>query len=129
VPDYGLTRFPDASLYDGIKSFQRDTGLKVDGIAKPDGPTIQTLGQRVSQLKSSITPSDYQKAASKSDAPTPEECDYHFHKVDIPVCNAIKRRRGKQASARCFHSAAVRYAACLHGTPLSQLPPLDTWNN
>lgn len=129
VPDYGLTRFPDESLFDGIKSFQRDTGLKVDGIAKPDGPTIRTLGRRVSQLKSPVTPSGYQKAASKPDAPTPEECDHHFYKVDIPVCRAIERRRGKRAAARCYHSAAARYAACLSGTPINQLPPLDTWNN
>ena len=129
VPDFGLTRFPDESLFEGIKSFQRVTGLKVDGIAKPDGPTIQTLGQRVSRLKSLVTPSDYQRAASKPDAPTPEECDHHFYKVDIPVCRAIERRRGKRAAARCYHSAAARYAACLSGTPINQLPPLDTWNN
>ena len=29
-----------------MRSFQRDNGLKVDGLANPDGPTIRRLGEK-----------------------------------------------------------------------------------
>lgn len=45
VPDHGLTEFPDRSMIEGVKSFQRDQGLKEDGIIKPDGPTIRRLNE------------------------------------------------------------------------------------
>lgn len=66
--------------------------------------------------------------ASNSESATPEECDYLYWQVDIPTCRAIEARRGKKAAARCYHLATARYAACLHGVPLQDLPPLDTWN-
>ena len=65
----------------------------------------------------------------KSDDSDGGDCDHLHFKVDIPVCNAIARKRGKQAAARCYASANERYAACRRGVPKDQLPPLDTWNN
>lgn len=44
TPKYGLTRYPDESLFAGIESFQRDNGLKRDGIMKPAGETAARLG-------------------------------------------------------------------------------------
>ncbi len=55
-----------------------------------------------------------------------KRCDHQYYKVDIPMCRAISRSRGKAAGQRCYAAAAQRYAACLRGQPL---PPLDTWNN
>lgn len=43
VPQHGLTEFPDRPMIDGVKSFQRDQNLQVDGVMKPDGPTIKRL--------------------------------------------------------------------------------------
>ncbi len=43
LPDYGITPYTDEALFDGIKQYQKDKGLKVDGIIKPDGETMQTL--------------------------------------------------------------------------------------
>lgn len=63
------------------------------------------------------------------DAPKDDNCDHQLYKVDMPTCNAIARRRGKQAGARCRSTAMERYAACLAGKPRDQWPPLDTWNN
>jgi len=65
----------------------------------------------------------------KSDRPSREDCDDNYFNVDIPTCNAISRKRGKQATARCFASANARYGACLSGVPVDRLPPLDVWNN
>jgi len=45
TPDYGLTKYPDTPLFDGIKSYQRAKGLRVDGVMKPDGPTAAAMGK------------------------------------------------------------------------------------
>lgn len=58
-----------------------------------------------------------------------DECDRLHYEVDIPTCNAVSDKRGKQAAQRCYASANERYAACLRGVPLNRLPPLDIWNN
>ncbi len=49
VPDYGMTTFPDQPLFKGIKNFQSANGLKKDGIMKPDGPTVNSLWNKVSE--------------------------------------------------------------------------------
>lgn len=54
------------------------------------------------------------------------QCDYQYYKVDIPTCRGVSRTRGPATGARCYQSAADRYAACLRGEPV---PPLDTYNN
>jgi hypothetical protein len=48
VPDFGLTTYPDQAMIDGVKSFQKGEGLKVDGVMKPDGPTINRLHRKLS---------------------------------------------------------------------------------
>ncbi len=45
TPKYGATRFPDTPLFDAIKSFQKSRGLAVDGVMKPDGPTVSELSR------------------------------------------------------------------------------------
>ena len=43
APDWGVSQFPDATLFAAVEKFQRAKRLKVDGILKPGGPTEQTL--------------------------------------------------------------------------------------
>lgn len=43
VPDWGVTGVPDRALFEAIREFQRDRGLKVDGVMKPDGETETAL--------------------------------------------------------------------------------------
>ena len=43
-PDFGITPYPDASMMDGLENFQRDFGLRLDGVMKPGGETAQMLG-------------------------------------------------------------------------------------
>jgi|GEM_PF-6530952 len=43
APSWGLTRFADKALFDGLKAFQKENDLKTDGIMKPGGPTEQAL--------------------------------------------------------------------------------------
>ena len=125
----GLTPFPDKALFEGLKTFQEEQGLAPDGIMKPDGPTAQKMGSLLFSTPVPDSPhSSPQSKTSEDSRPAPEQCDHLFFKVDVPVCHAIRRRRGKRASAICYHSAMARYSACLHGRPIDELPPLATWN-
>lgn len=45
VPSYGMTRYPDNRLFDGITSFQREQGLTVDGYMQPGGETETRLNK------------------------------------------------------------------------------------
>lgn len=45
IPSYGMTQYPDHRLFDGIRSFQRDHNLIVDGYMKPGGETEAALNQ------------------------------------------------------------------------------------
>jgi len=45
APEWGVSQFPDAALFDAIKAFQKSQGLKVDGAIKPDGETEAALSQ------------------------------------------------------------------------------------
>ncbi len=62
---YGLTRYPDMPLIDGIKAFQRRSGLREDGVAKPGGPTITALGraldERTPQRRRSIVEGEWDR--------------------------------------------------------------------
>lgn len=39
----GLSPYGDRQLFHAVTSFQKDNGLKVDGIINPDGPTQKTI--------------------------------------------------------------------------------------
>ncbi len=56
-----------------------------------------------------------------SDDDREDECYEQYYEIDIPTCRGISRRRGKEAAARCYASAAERYAACLAGKPIPRL--------
>lgn len=58
-----LDRYPDGSMLKGIEAFQREQGLKVDGIVRPDGPTHQRLnailggiGRSAGRPSTNVTP-------------------------------------------------------------------------
>ena len=43
IPEYGLTPYPDKSMFRAIKNFQKDNNLKADGIITPNGETLNSL--------------------------------------------------------------------------------------
>lgn len=47
VPSYGLTKYPDTHLYNAVREFQRDENLRIDGVMRPDGETIQALNSKL----------------------------------------------------------------------------------
>ena len=175
-----ISPYPDDAMFTGIEKFQRDSGLRADGIMKPGGQTLKSMNatldmrsateaakrpdtdgrQQTAQLAIPVivykvaeflgmsvmaawawwqTLSDRQKQAiihkiegtseNDSQADEKEDCEYLHYKVDMPTCDAVRRRRGKWAGARCRATAMERYAACLKGAPKEHWPPLDTWNN
>ena len=49
-PKTGATPWPDTKMFDGLKSFQKKEGLKVDGLMKPKGPTEKVLKKKTAGL-------------------------------------------------------------------------------
>jgi peptidoglycan hydrolase-like protein with peptidoglycan-binding domain len=43
VPSEGITVYPDEEMFAGIRRFQKEEGLKVDGIVSKNGPTLRAL--------------------------------------------------------------------------------------
>lgn len=54
APDYGLTPYPDAPMIDAVKGFQRRHKLRVDGVMKPDGPTVRKINDLVSARRADL---------------------------------------------------------------------------
>ena len=120
-PKWGLRGFTDNGLFEGIKRFQRDHGLTVDGIIKPGGETATEMGS----LLPKPHPED-EEALQDRKPGTPDsdrDCDRRLS-IDTAVCDYLYRTKGKRVYAICMSTANARYAACLTGTPIYALPPL-----
>lgn len=50
TPSWGLTHYPDEALFGGLRAFQRDQGLTVDGTMRPGGPTETALDGALRQI-------------------------------------------------------------------------------
>ncbi|WP_156521026.1 peptidoglycan-binding domain-containing protein [Magnetospirillum moscoviense] len=46
-PERGIDDWTDDAMFDGIKRFQKDNGLKVDGFMRPEGPAERTMNAQV----------------------------------------------------------------------------------
>lgn len=53
VPSYGMTKYPDNELFEGIKTYQRKNNLTVDGIMRKDGETISSMNAELAKHKPS----------------------------------------------------------------------------
>ena len=51
LESFGITDFVDNEMFDGIKSFQKDNELEVDGIMHPGGPTERKINQSLMNKK------------------------------------------------------------------------------
>lgn len=47
TPGYGMTPYPDEPMFDGIRKYQHDNRLRVDGMMKPGGETESSLNQKL----------------------------------------------------------------------------------
>lgn len=55
TPSYGMTQYPDEPMFKGIEKFQRDNGLRRDGIMKPGGETATALGREIGESERETT--------------------------------------------------------------------------
>jgi peptidoglycan hydrolase-like protein with peptidoglycan-binding domain len=51
-PEWGLKGFVDDQMFEGLRKFQAANGLRVDGIAQPDGETAGAIGPLIADMKS-----------------------------------------------------------------------------
>jgi hypothetical protein len=51
VPDYGITKYPDAHLFDAIAKFQGRNKLETDGIMRASGPTEGALDRQLRETR------------------------------------------------------------------------------
>lgn len=137
----------DNGLFDGIKAFQRDNGLKVDGFMRPGGETERAMNAALEEAPSpGREANDNQPPANENVAVLPwvgpmfrqpedggggkcypprgpeeneGDCDY-LYEQDSGICSGLKSSR---ARAICWSTANQRYAACIAGRPM---PPLLT---
>jgi hypothetical protein len=130
--DGGINAFTDNALFNGIRAFQEDHELTVDGYMDPGGETATEIGKQLDILLSEEEEA-VQVAASDSDPREPPgdhdskpACEGLLNR-DMSSCRAVGNRRGKQAYERCRKTAMDRYGHCRAGRSLDTLPPLDIY--
>jgi hypothetical protein len=55
----GMNTIPDKQMFDGVKDFQKDNGLQVDGYLKPLGETINKINEGLREMKDSLVKKAY----------------------------------------------------------------------
>lgn len=71
--DLRLSTSPDRPLFHGIRAFQDQRGLRVDGVMNPDGETATELGKIFSSP--SANPRTSHTAMGTNSVPSEAECD------------------------------------------------------
>ena len=103
----------DLLVCSGIDGRERCVSVRAGIAAHEPGELIDDLGHLFG-------------ANDDIDSSKEAQCEFMYYEVDIPTCRGVSRNRGSAAGARCYASAAERYAACLTGRPI---PELDTRSN
>lgn len=49
-PHRGIDDWTDDPMFNGIRAFQKDNSLKIDGFMRPGGPTEQAIQQRLASV-------------------------------------------------------------------------------
>lgn len=71
---------PDQSSFTALKNFQRSENLKIDGIAKPNGPTVLALNNKISKSDSAIEAfKDFKHNYQKMRDANTMNADKYFH--------------------------------------------------
>ena len=97
VPSFGLTKYPNEQLFEGITKFQNDNGLKVDGIMKPGDETAKKLGETLTQSFGSLL--DPVKAANDQARGRVKTSDTHRPST-LSGLDPARRVDGADGSAR-----------------------------
>lgn len=147
TPSYGLTPYRDEQLFDGVRAYQKDMGLSVDGYMLPAGETEQSVnktlalhrnGQKNDNDEACIEPAiqswqipSWDSLRPRRYCPLPrekeneQERDRRCHdqwESDNDRCRGLP---SPIARRRCWASSNFRLSLCLHGKKNQELPPLD----
>lgn len=146
------TCFADQEFLDDIRRYQKDRGLKVDGVVAPDGETSRSIahdfGEKTRLLSEEIK--TWQDVGDEwGDDEHGKRCAFSLITVDLPSCDgqakalerrlirqgrkpAYARQRARQFYVTCEKQAYDRYSACLRDHPAKDFdkdrPPLP-WAN
>lgn len=137
-PERGVDDWADTQMFDGIRAFQKDNGLKVDAFMRPGGPTEKAVNQHLATAlpgsntaegdlgsDGSIIDAFFGRRGGRGPKLPPRgkgkdsDCD-RLNAVDTAKCGTLPDPAKR---ARCHSSASERYAACLAGRTM---PPLNT---
>jgi peptidoglycan hydrolase-like protein with peptidoglycan-binding domain len=127
--DGKINSFTDNQLFNGIKAFQEDHGLTVDGYMDPEGETATEIGR----ILFSDAPFDEARwggrrpVPPRKDPPDGKKRDDDDGDPCWQLLMSDNKRCGKIPDPGqrnvCRGTASARYAACQLGRPL---PPLYT---
>lgn len=153
TPSYGLTPYPDQPLFDGIRSYQKDKGLTVDGYMLPGGETEQSVNFSLATTRRDDENAADDGCADPAIFPFPDfpgrrnYCPVPRSKEGDRDRDELERRcweqwqrdwkecqrlgplphiSGEARRARCWASASQRYSTCIRGF---EPPPLDKGND
>lgn len=60
-PERGIDDWTDTQMFDGIRSFQKDNGLKVDAFMRPGGPTEREINTQLAAARSPAPEANLEK--------------------------------------------------------------------
>lgn len=99
----GPSRWTDDELFDGMKRFQRKSGLQVDGVARPGGPTATSIGSALAETALAKT-----KTPTAKGGPSPTRNDAGSSTLsETPKKQAEARRAQAIAAAKRNNAAKV----------------------
>lgn len=108
----------DSDLFSGIRQFQRDNGLKVDALLRPEGPTERAMNAALEDMPQTPPANDDERPANDDESAVALlNCDTLLGR-DRRICDNLAT---KQLSAICHGSAMNRYGNCLSNRPLGPL--------
>lgn len=106
-PASGWHVYPDRELFGAVEAFQDDQGLQVDGVVKPDGPTLQRLNATVERKRRREDWTERREAERKAQTerqereariPSPQDLERQAHegrtREEIARYLDLRRRRG-----------------------------------
>lgn len=108
----------DSGLFGGIRQFQRDNGLRADGLIRPGGKTEQMLNAALNAEPAPPANDDTPPANDDGERYALRDCEQQRF-LDEMKCNTLPNAA---ARGKCYASAMQRYANCLHhGYPYPEL--------
>ena len=107
----------DGGLFDGIRQFQHDNGLRADGLIRPGSETERALNAALN-AEQAPPANDDTPPANDDEQHALRDCEQQRF-MDEMKCGTLPNAA---ARGKCYASAMQRYANCMHhGYPYPEL--------